>query len=222
VPGKGSPTKVPGAPNNGANNGGGGGGAPGTPTPRPTATPSATPVPTPTPIGTSTLTFRSSDVPIDASTGPQPKITSFVNVAGVTGQVRNITVAVRLTVADDSMLDSMRIINPATAPLTFGSSLYSDSSQPKLSGQDLGTNCTAFAGATTFDDRVGGGPLSSGSAPYAGAFLTNQTGTGLVGMANSLRNPSYSNGDWKLEVFFEAGGTGRLECWSVTITFDNP
>jgi hypothetical protein len=219
VPGKPSPGKVPGAPNNGSGGGGGGNGGPGTPTPRPTATPS--PGATPTPVGTKTVTFRATDLPQNATTGPQPRIVSFVSVSGVTGQMRNITVAWKATIPNNNAIDSIRIFNPSTAPLTFGTSLYSDGNQPKLSGSDMGTGCTAFAGATTIDDRVGGGMLSSGTAPYAGAFTTNMASSTLIGMANQMRDPALANGDWLFQMFFENGGVGTLECLSLTLTWDD-
>jgi hypothetical protein len=212
VPGGPNSTPVPGKPQKSP--------APGTqptPTPAPTATP--TPVPTPTPAAT--LTFSSSDVPKVATfNGTQMAITSIIPVSGITGAVTNITVALRATVPDDSQIRDIRVLKNYRFSQTAATPLYSDTfAGSLLSGADLGTSCTPFGGATTFDDRVTTAPLSSGSAPYAGVFRSEFTASPLSAMATALRDPLDSNGNWQLDMFLQPGAAATLECWTLRIEF---
>ena len=192
---------------------------PGTqPTPAPTATP--TPAPTPPPAAV-TISFSGTDVPkVATPSGTGMRITSIIPVSGITGAVLNISVALRATIPDNSEIRDIRILKNYRFSQTAASPLYSDTIAPsQLSGADLGTSCTPFGGATTFDERVGVIRIWGGSAPYAGVFRSEASGSPLSAMANVLRDPLDSNGDWQLDMFLEPGAVATLECWRLIIQY---
>jgi hypothetical protein len=218
VPGGPGPVPVPGAP-------GGNTPVPGKPSKspppgtQPTPGPSATPTPAPTPTpAAATVSFAATGVPVVATpSGTGMRITSVIPVSGITGPVLNISVALRATIPDNSEIRDIRVLKNYQ---TAASPLYSDTIAPsQLSGADLGTNCTPFGGATTFDERVGVIRIWDGSAPYAGVFLSEASGSPLSAMANALRDPLDSNGDWQLDIFLEPGAIATLECWSLIIQY---
>jgi hypothetical protein len=190
------------------------------PTPSPSAAPTPTPGPTPTPAPAS-LSFTATGVPVVATpSGTGMRITSIIPVSGITGPVLNITVALRATIPDNSEVRDIRVLKNYRFSQTAASPLYSDTIAPsQLSGADLGTSCTPFGGATTFDERAGIIRIWGGSAPYAGVFRSEASGSPLSAMANALRDPLDSNGDWQLDMFLEPGAVATLECWRLIIQY---
>jgi hypothetical protein len=148
------------------------------------------------------------------------RITSIIPVSGIAGPVLNITVALQTTTPDNSEIRDIRVLKNYRFSQTAASPLFSDTfAGGQLAGANLGTNCAAFGGATTFDDRAGTDRLVTGTAPYAGVFKSEATGSPLSAMATALRDPLDSNGDWQLDFFLEPGAAATLECWRLIIQY---
>ena len=221
VPGRGgsggtTTVPVPGAPPKGGPGGGGGGGGQ-TPGGQPT------PVPTPTPApNLVTVTFSSSDVPKNAGPANPWGVISTIPVSGVTGDLVDIRVAFKATVPNNSAFRIIRLLNPVTAPPTQrgGAALYFFQTDGALSGSNIGTNCSAYGGAATFDDDIGTGDLGGGTPPYTGIYFTD--GDALTDVASLVFDPSGANGDWTLEFVMTQNSVATLDCWTLTLIYQVP
>lgn len=215
IPGRGgsggtTTVPVPGAPPKGGFGGGGGGGTPG---PTPTPTPGATPTPAP---ATQRVTFVGPGANTTGS--PLPRIQSLVNVQGITGRVTRIVAAFQLTVSDALLIENINLRNPNTASIQGAASLYSET-RGDLTGSALGTNCSAYGGATTIDDTITVAEIASGAPPYAGVFAASPDAP-MIGLIGLSRFPADTNGNWMLEFLFESGATARLECWTLIMDYE--
>jgi subtilisin-like proprotein convertase family protein len=143
---------------------------------------------------------------------------STIEVAGVTGPVSRVTVA--LTGLSH------------TSPADLRALLVSPGGQNSVLMSDAGGDEDLNAVILTFDDT--GTPLASGTPIISGTYAPTNLGAlsdslpepapaGPYGTALSACNSMNPNGTWSLYVFDDAlGGSGSLAGWSLSITTTTP
>ena len=122
-------------------------------------------------------------------------------VAGFTGPLLKVGVALWLTHTFDADLN-ISLISP--------DGVIVDLSSGNGAGGNFGTSCSPDASRTTFDDGAVTS-ITAGSPPFVGTFKPEGSLATLAG--------GTANGKWRLRVQDTAGGTlGTLRCWSLFLS----
>jgi subtilisin-like proprotein convertase family protein len=163
-----------------------------------------------------TTTFSSGDVnllipePVGIQAFP---ISSTIRVK-VRGRIKDVNVAVRITIPDDRDLELIVV-----GPTVKGARLKEHAFRNDPKGADFGTGPPSCAGTPTIFDSQATTPILQGLPPFAGSFVPSQS-------LNGLRRGRV-DGKWSLELLDSfpgnidgtAGAPGVLNCWKLTIRY---
>jgi subtilisin-like proprotein convertase family protein len=126
-----------------------------------------------------------------------------VTVSGVTGPIAKVLVNLHLTHGSTDDLD-ISLVGPDGTTINL--------SDDNGTGANYGTDCPAGPNDTTFDDEAEFS-ITVEDNPFSGSFRPEQALSAFNGKFGSA-----VNGNWKLVVADdEAGTTGSIECWTLTI-----
>jgi subtilisin-like proprotein convertase family protein len=129
---------------------------------------------------------------------------SLLNVSGLSGRIRNVTVSFHVTHTFDADL-TIRLVGPDGTVIDL-------TAENGGSADNYGTACSPLTSRTTFDDSVPN-LITSGGAPFVGSFRPEQPLSTFNGKSGAA-----ANGTWRLRItdsFAEDPGT--LQCWSIVV-----
>jgi subtilisin-like proprotein convertase family protein len=159
---------------------------------------------------------NSTAVPIPDMTStagdPEPGFTSSaISVSGLSGNITKVTASFHIEYDQIGDLEA-GVVAPDQNTISLLFFFLPDT------GDDFGTGCGAGE-QTTMDDSGADGLIDNASAPYVGSFLPTQAAPSPTPL--SVFNGLPPNGDWNFTVVdVGLGGTGSLDCWSITIDTD--
>jgi subtilisin-like proprotein convertase family protein len=163
-----------------------------------------------------TKTFSSGNVNLQI---PEPAgiqafpISSAIRVK-VKGRIKDVNVAVRITIPDDRDLELIVV-----GPNVNGARLKEHAFRNDPKGADFGTGPASCAGTPTIFDSQAATPILQGLPPFAGSFRPTQS-------LNTLRGGRV-DAKWSLELLDSfpgnidgtPGAPGVLNCWKLTIRY---
>jgi subtilisin-like proprotein convertase family protein len=128
--------------------------------------------------------------------------TSPLTVSGLTGQIAGVTVLFNITHTFDGDL-KIDLIGPDGTTVNLVN-------RRGGGGHDFGVDCLTQSTLLCDSASVS---ITTGTAPFIGAFIPEQALSAFIG-----KNGSAMNGQWGLRVADMANGdSGQLNCWSLII-----
>jgi subtilisin-like proprotein convertase family protein len=128
--------------------------------------------------------------------------TSPLTVSGLTGQISGVTVLFNITHTFDGDL-KIDLVGPDSTTINLVNHRGGG-------GDNFGLDCSI---QPTLLCDAASVSITTGIAPFAGAYIPEQALSAFIGKSGSAMN-----GSWGLRIADTAGGdTGQLNCWSLII-----